>query len=83
MKNKKLQPEWPEDRLRELEDLRRLLTEVTLINRGNCALERIRECIEIAERLWSTDFDTGRVSFFQFLIGKAWLSGRSGKDADA
>lgn len=64
---------WPRDRWEELCDLENLLIEVSALNRANMHLERTAKCIELAEKLLSTDrgSDELRISFVQFLKGLA------------
>lgn len=60
--------DWTKDRREELSELRTLLFEVQSINSGSHCLERIKKCMEIAERLTRSDLDKPRESFLNFLI---------------
>ena len=62
---------WDGSRIVELNKLRELLIEVTTINRGSHAIERIQKCEELAEDLWNSDLDSARPSFHQFLTDLA------------
>jgi thiaminase len=68
----KMKPNWPRDRIHEIEQLQLLLNTVTTINHGSGAIERIQRCISIAERLQETCLKNARPSFTQFLISEAW-----------
>lgn len=58
---------WDESRCKEYEMLETLLSEVSSLNRGNHVIERMQKCIDIAERLNSTNLDSGRMCFRGFL----------------
>lgn len=58
---------WDELRCEEYGLLETLLSEVSALNRGSHAIERMQKCIEIAERLNRTNLDSGRMSFCAFL----------------
>lgn len=58
---------WDDDRCAELEMLQRLVREVSSINSGNRCLQRIAECIEMAEKLNSTNYDTARPGLVRWL----------------
>jgi hypothetical protein len=62
---------WPLDRRNELQQLLSLITETTSINKGTQAIDRIQNCISIAEKLTKTDLDTPRQAFTQFLVEEA------------
>jgi hypothetical protein len=59
--------QWNKDRVDELEKLIVLVNELSKVNWGTGALERIKLCIDLAEELRKTDFKGGRVSFVDFL----------------
>lgn len=65
---------WDDSRLDELDALEKLLRELTVINNGSGCLQRITNCIEIAERLASTDWDLRRPSFISWLNQQAIAS---------
>lgn len=62
---------WTDDRTTELTELWDLLNEVSVINKGNCVLERLQKCISLAEKLKTSDIETGRMSFITFLNQQA------------
>lgn len=69
---------WDETRCEELSVLERLIREVSAINNGNRCLERIGECIALAEKLSRTDYENSHKSFQQFLNDLA-IEDRFGK----
>ena len=71
---------WDKERCNELEAFEKLLNEVGSINSGSHCLERIARCIDLAATLNQTDFDSGRMSFKQFLRALA-IDDRFGKRA--
>jgi hypothetical protein len=62
--------EWTEDRLKELDKLDDLLIGISNINNGSDFIGRMEECIQIATSLKRSNINTGRKSFFQFLISQ-------------
>lgn len=58
---------WNDERCSELELLQRLVREVSTINNSNRCLERIADCIDMAEKLNATDYDTCRPGFVRWL----------------
>jgi hypothetical protein len=72
--------QWDAARFSELGTLQRLVREVSTINRGNHCLERIAECIELAEKLDATNFRTGRRSFIGFLDNLAITASQAMKE---
>lgn len=58
---------WDDERCAELEMLQRLVREVASINSGNRCLQRIADCIDMAEKLNGTNYDTGRSGFVRWL----------------
>jgi len=68
----KTKPNWSQDRIDEIAQLQSLLNKVTTINHGSGAIERLQQCISIAERLRETDLRDARPSFTQFLISEAF-----------
>lgn len=64
-------PGWNEARWHQLFDLERLLNEVTMINHGSNALDRIQRCIELAEKLRFDDHSNLFVSLPTFLKEQA------------
>ena len=61
----------PTDRRKELTDLQKLLNEVASINKSTGAIQRIEQCIVLAEKLTKFDLDTPRASFSQWLVEEA------------
>ena len=59
--------QWDDERCAELELLQRLVREVSSINSGNRCLQRIAECIEMAEKLSRTNYDTARPGLVRWL----------------
>jgi len=59
---------WTKDRCDELAKLRRLLVQVSSMNSGSGIVERIQECIKLANELYTNDLENGRAGFHQFLI---------------
>lgn len=62
---------WTEARCKELSKLHELLREVSVMNRGSGIIERIQLCEKIANALTKTNYNTGRSSFYQFLVSLA------------
>ena len=59
--------EWPEKRCKQLDELKKLLREVSTINNGNNCLQRIAECIELSDKLQEWSLKRREVSFVAFL----------------
>ena len=59
--------DWDDSRCEELTDFGVLRSEVAALNKGSHVIERMRRCIEIAERLNRTYILIPRESFNQFL----------------
>ena len=66
-----LAPGWSEARWKQLFELEKLLNEVTMINHGSQALDRIQRCIEIAQKLRHDDLSECFVSLPSFLKERA------------
>jgi hypothetical protein len=62
---------WNKSRRKELAILQELLREVSSINSGNYCLERIKSCIDMAEKLSRSSLEKPRRSFMTFLIAAA------------
>lgn len=62
---------WPEERRRELAELRDLIAQCKAINSANNILERLDRIIEVAEFLTATDLIEQRKSFLEFLVEEA------------
>ena len=62
---------WTKRRVRELEELRKLLIEASSIDHGSHATDRIRRCEKMANRLMAVDLAAGRASFMDFLVSLA------------
>jgi len=63
---------WDKSRCDELQMLERLVYETSMINNGGRCLERIAECISMAQSLSYTELNSPmRVSFLQFLSNLA------------
>jgi len=58
---------FDEKRIDEFNTLCNLLEEVKSLNKGSGFLERVARCIERAEQLTATDWETRRKSFRQWL----------------
>lgn len=63
---------WPEFRLAQFDMMVELIREVSAMNRANCILERMKKCIELADRLDRFDMDLRKSSFVQFLKDLAY-----------
>ena len=63
--------EWPEDRWTELVELRDMLGELRQINNGSGAIQRLLKCVEVAQKLTTTDYRGCRKSFLLFLEDRA------------
>lgn len=63
---------WPEDRRKELAELRDMLWELQGLNNGSNFMSKLDRAIKVADRLTRTDLDTGRDSFYSFLENQAF-----------
>ncbi len=59
---------WPMDRVEELILLRELLEDVSNLDAGSGVLLRMKRVIDASKKLMAGDINTGRLSFWQFLI---------------
>lgn len=64
-------PGWTIDRREEVTKLQTLLSELTTINHGSGAIQRLERCIQLAEELRHSDLRNHRSSFPQFLTDLA------------
>ena len=68
-------PGWTLDRRMEVQKLEKLLSELTTINHGSGAIERLQRCIALAEELRYSDLGSSkqppRHSFVTFLTDLA------------
>jgi hypothetical protein len=62
---------WPEDRRKELIDLRDMLHELRSLNNGSNFLGKVERAIEVADRLTRSDLAARRNSFYSFLENQA------------
>jgi hypothetical protein len=62
---------WDKKRLEELEMVQDLVWKCRGLNNGSHVLEKIKDCIETAEKLTSVDLRNGSDSFIGFLRSEA------------
>lgn len=62
---------WNKKRLEELEMLQDLVWKCRGLNSGSHVLEKIKDCIETAEKLTAVDLQGGNDSFIGFLRSEA------------
>lgn len=63
---------WPIDRLQELAKLERLLNEASRLNNSTNFVGNVQVVIELANELQKWSLNTGRKSFFQFLVEEVY-----------
>lgn len=63
---------WTNLRIKQLEQLRRLLNEASSLNSGNNVIERMGVVINLAKALQNSDLNRGHQSFIQFLIDESF-----------
>jgi hypothetical protein len=66
-----MKKKWTKARCKELELMRHVLIESMNLNRGSHVTDRILRLEKMATKLDLTNFGTGRLSFYQFLVGLA------------
>ncbi len=59
---------WPLDRVKELILLQELLHDAQGLNSGSGVIECMQRCISASKKLSQGCIDTGRPSFFQFIV---------------
>ena len=62
---------WDKKRCEELEMLQDLVWKCRGLNDGSHVLEKIKECIEVGEKLTTWDLDAGNPSFIEFIKSEA------------
>lgn len=62
---------WPKDRREELGNLIDMLVDLAGVNKGSGFIEKVSECISIANALHRSDRNLSKESFTQFLISEA------------
>lgn len=63
---------WTHHRIKQLEQLQRLLNQASSLNSGSNVIERMKEVIMLAKALSNSDRAHGRNSFIQFLINESY-----------